>query len=203
MWPPPWGHGDSNLSFGVGLLLPSGWCGVFGHCPFSEARGRESSGTAGRFSLGLLSGRPDPCCVLRQQQFFFANTNPFQKSRALVSWPNRSPLRRGSLLARCNLPGQGSEAPFGGMLVQPSGTQVAHNAAFAIPPQPRIVPSVHINRSVTRCSSASPGNFIAHIYYSLLFPKYISCDASSVKCPSPHGVSSKPAPGRGREWPSS
>lgn len=33
------------------------------------------------------------------------------------------------------------------MLVQPSGTQVARNAAFSLPPEPRIAPSTHISWS--------------------------------------------------------
>lgn len=53
-------------------------------------------------------------------------------------------------------------------------------------PSPTLFPPRTSSGASPRCSFAGPGNFIAHIYYSLLFPKYILCDAcSAVKWFSP------------------
>lgn len=60
----------------------------------------------------------------------------------------QKPIMKWFIASHCHLPGQGSEAPFGRALVQPSGTQVAHNAAIAIPPKSCIAPSTRVNWSV-------------------------------------------------------
>lgn len=79
------------------------------------------------------------------------------------------------------LPGQGSGTPFRGMLVQPSAAPPAHHTAFESPPEPCTAACTHGIRSIAPALLAGPGNFIAHVYYSFLFPQYILCDACLVK----------------------
>lgn len=68
-----------------------------------------------------------------------------------------------------HLPGQGSEAPFGRPLDQPSGTQVAHNAAFAIPPKSCIAPSVHINWSISLVLLCQPWElYSSHLLFIIV-----------------------------------